>query len=192
MKIRLNGSALDAPTLTIEALDQDISYGSDSVAEFLITRTGRHLPTLPFRLGSRDTGEVGDDAVWSRFAAGASTLTLKHFAIDKDEHNDPICEIIFVLQPGDGYVVGTPADASVTVTGPAPTCMVGMQVEAEDLTAEFEDLPTAHDGASPFSFRIAFSDAVTLSADDMRDHALTPPRTARRRRAPTTRRRAAR
>ena len=34
-------------------------------------------------------------------------------------------------------------------------------------------MPPAHDGRSPFTFRIEFSEAVATSAADMRDHALT-------------------
>ena len=43
----------------------------------------------------------------------------------------------------------------------------------EALTASFEDLPEAHDGESPFTVRLAFNFAVTVSAEAMRDDALT-------------------
>ena len=40
------------------------------------------------------------------------------------------------------------------------------------MTAEFEGLPQGgHDGETAFSFRIAFSEDVATSADEMRDHA---------------------
>ena len=55
--------------------------------------------------------------------------------------------------------------AAEETTAPATT--------AEPLTAEFRGLPTAHDGQTAFTFRIAFSEAVATSAADMRDHALT-------------------
>ena len=55
--------------------------------------------------------------------------------------------------------------AAEETTAPATT--------AEPLTAEFRGLPTAHDGQTAFTFRIAFSGAVATSAADMRDHALT-------------------
>ena len=44
--------------------------------------------------------------------------------------------------------------------------------EAEPLTATLEDFPTNHDGTNPFTFRIAFSAEVTISPQDMKDHAL--------------------
>ena len=47
------------------------------------------------------------------------------------------------------------------------------QTEATALTATLEDLPSNHDGSSAFTFRIAFSAEVTISPQDMKDHALT-------------------
>ena len=44
------------------------------------------------------------------------------------------------------------------------------QTIAQPLTARFEAKPASHDGATPFSLRIAFSDAVTTTAAAMRDH----------------------
>ena len=44
--------------------------------------------------------------------------------------------------------------------------------EAEPLTASFALAPEAHDGGNGFKLRIAFSDAVEITPEDMRDHAL--------------------
>ena len=44
---------------------------------------------------------------------------------------------------------------------------------AEPLRADFEGRPAGHDGESPFTLRLAFSEDVTLSASAMRNHALT-------------------
>ena len=38
------------------------------------------------------------------------------------------------------------------------------------LTSEFQDVPESHDGTE-FTFQVAFSEAVTASAEDLRDHA---------------------
>ncbi len=46
-------------------------------------------------------------------------------------------------------------------------------ISNSELTATFDSLPGTHDGASPFTFRIAFSQATTITAEAMRDHALT-------------------
>ena len=40
------------------------------------------------------------------------------------------------------------------------------------LTASIENLPTSHDGSSPFTFQLSFSDEVTIEPAAMRDHGL--------------------
>ena len=50
---------------------------------------------------------------------------------------------------------------------------IGGQGATGPLTAEFENVPQSHDGASAFTLRIAFSDDVDITPADFRDHALT-------------------
>ena len=59
----------------------------------------------------------------------------------------------------------------LTVTVTVPGGEAGRS--ADPLSADVEGLPSSHDGETAFSFRIAFSEDVATSADDMRDHALT-------------------
>ncbi len=44
---------------------------------------------------------------------------------------------------------------------------------AEPLTAEFQGLPEAHDGETPFTFRIVYSEAVAVTPEAMRTRVLT-------------------
>ncbi|MCY3706213.1 MAG: hypothetical protein OXH08_12075 [Gammaproteobacteria bacterium] len=46
-------------------------------------------------------------------------------------------------------------------------------ISNSELTAAFDSLPETHDGTNPFTFRIAFNQATTITAEAMRDHALT-------------------
>ena len=48
-----------------------------------------------------------------------------------------------------------------------------MATEAEPLMAAFENPPLSHDGSSAFTLRMAFSEDVEITPEDMRDHALT-------------------
>ena len=49
---------------------------------------------------------------------------------------------------------------------------VSQATEAEPLTASFASAPEGHDGESGFTFRIAFSEEVEITPEDMRDQAL--------------------
>ena len=44
--------------------------------------------------------------------------------------------------------------------------------EGEPLKADFENVPSSHDGSSAFTLRMAFTDDVEITPEDMRDHAL--------------------
>ena len=48
-----------------------------------------------------------------------------------------------------------------------------MATAAEPLMAAFENPPLSHDGSSVFTLRMAFSEDVEITPEDMRDHALT-------------------
>ena len=48
-----------------------------------------------------------------------------------------------------------------------------MATAAEPLMAAFENPPLSHDGSNAFTLRMAFSEDVEITPEDMRDHALT-------------------
>ena len=98
---------------------------------------------------------------------------------------------------GASYVVklGAVEDADGTVDLVIGSNAVSVEVTAEDgqttktytvtvtraaaappqqsgLTAEFREAPQSHDGTNPFEFRIAFSEAISVSFVTIRDHAL--------------------
>ena len=58
-----------------------------------------------------------------------------------------------------------PETITKTIEGPGSS--------ATALTASLEEGPAAHDGQTPFTFKLALSAPVTNSASDLRDHALT-------------------
>ena len=55
---------------------------------------------------------------------------------------------------------------------PTGTATVSQATEADPLTASFASAPETHDGENGFTFRIAFSEDVEITPEDMRDHAL--------------------
>ena len=48
---------------------------------------------------------------------------------------------------------------------------VGHATAADPLMAAFENAPLSHDGSSAFTFRMAFTEEVEITPEDMRDHA---------------------
>ena len=72
----------------------------------------------------------------------------------------------------------TEAGALCTADGRSLSVAPALQVAgpvaaAPALTASFESVPQAHDGASAFTVRLAFTEEVETTPEDMRDHALT-------------------
>ena len=117
------------PELTIEALNDDIPHGlgnarAAGVAEFRVTRSyvphgETHDTSLEFNTLWK---EFPDDTGGTAFDPGHATKMLRHLALDTDAQGNPVCTITFVLQPGDGYIVGSPSEATVNVKGPGTIC----------------------------------------------------------------------
>ena len=73
----------------------------------------------------------------------------------------------FKVRAWNASGVGTASE--VTATPPAAAAAT----EATPLTAAFEDAPSSHDGATAFTVRLALSEAVSNTADDIRDNTFT-------------------
>ena len=116
------------PIITIEAVTTTVEYGgnnnaAESTAEFKFTRTGSTTNALSF--GVRNGGIFGEKATRT-FKAGVSSFSNFHWAVDEDNNGNPLCLINWIVVTGDGYVVGSPDDATVAVEGPGTTCMSSM------------------------------------------------------------------
>ena len=95
------------------------------VAELIFNRTGSTDEALSFTFLHNHTGETATRT----FEAGQSSFSNFHWAIDRDEDNNPVCIIQWQVQPGDGYVPGegfTGVYGFVVVEGPGTTCMGGI------------------------------------------------------------------
>ena len=77
--------------------------------------------------------------------------------------DNPDSEHLYDVQPDVG-------PAEITVIAAAGGSSPGSA--AEPLTAAFEGVPSSHDGETAFSFRIAFSEAVSVTPEAMRTHVL--------------------
>ena len=96
------------------------------------------------------------------------------------EDSPDLQTVVKGLEPGTRYYVRVRGCTDGGCSGwmiPYPKTTSGTKTsnatEADPLTATLRDIPANHDGSSAFTFRIAFSAEVTISPQDMRDHALT-------------------
>ena len=102
---------------------QSVEFGK--VAEFIFNRIGSTDEALSFTVLHNQSGETATRT----FEAGQSSFSNYHWAIDRDEDNNPVCIIQWQVQPGDGYVPGegfTGETGFVVVEGPGTTCMGGI------------------------------------------------------------------
>ena len=92
---------------------------------------------------------------------------------------EPAGPVTSVTNTSNHYTLGSPAEACLSIENslgtivhacPADSASAGV---AAALTAAFEGLPEAHDGETAVAFRIAFSEAVTVTPAAMRTRVLT-------------------
>ena len=143
-----------------------ISAGRASVregnpVEVTLTRTGGgEAVTIGLRVS--ETGETLGAAVRQVPLvenAESVTVSLPTVADETDEADSVVT--VEIVPDAERYDVGEPSSVAVTVEDddePAP------------LTAEFEDVPEAHDGER-FTFGLSFSEEPDLSYRTLRDHA---------------------
>ena len=113
----------------IEAVTTTVEYGGndnvdESTAEFKFTRYGSTDNALSFTLNHSYSGH--SENATRKFAAGQSSFSNFHWAIDVDSSNNPVCFITWQIFDDSHYDQGSPHFASVTVEGPGTTCMSSM------------------------------------------------------------------
>ena len=99
---------------------------------------------------------------------------------ERTEKSPDLQTVVKGLEPGTRYYVRVRGCTDGGCSGwmiPYLKTTSGMKTsnatEADPLTATLQDIPANHDGSTAFTFRIAFSAEVTISPQNMRDHALT-------------------
>ena len=115
--------------VSIEAVTATVEYGGnnnvdESTAEFKFTRYGSTDNALSFTLNHSYSGH--SENATRKFAAGQSSFSNFHWAIDVDSSNNPVCFITWQIFDDSHYYQGSPHFASVTVEGPGTTCQASM------------------------------------------------------------------
>ena len=172
-------------------------YRSGDTIVFTVTfsekvRVEEGQPALAFDLGgaarwgvyhglSDDDYEEGGPAPTPRSEAAKLHFAYQVDRFDRDADGVEVGELSGAMDLRRGTIrsaeTGLDADLGHAAVGPLSDPVDGVAGEpattAEPLTAEFEGLPSEHDGETAFRFRIAFSEEVAVSAAAMRDDALT-------------------
>jgi hypothetical protein len=115
------------PVVTITAPVASTTEGSTTPATIVLTRTGDLSEMLTVNLGWNGTATASVDYTWTAtggtlaadratatFAAGSSSMTITIHPVD-DIAVEATESVIVQLAAGSGYVLGTPASATVTI-----------------------------------------------------------------------------
>ena len=139
--------------------------GDDDAIAFAVTLDRTAAGTVTVDYATADGTADGDDYTASSgtlsFAAGETSKSIS-VAIGDDEVNEDDETFTVTLSNPSGAALGT-SSATGTIKNR----------EVAPLTASFSDVPAAHDGSTPFTFKLTFSEAPDVSYVTLRDHAFT-------------------
>ncbi|MEO8195990.1 MAG: IPT/TIG domain-containing protein [Thermoanaerobaculia bacterium] len=128
-----------SPSVSIAATDPNAAESPLNTGQFTLTRTGSTSAALTVSLTRSGTATNGSDyssiATSQTFNVGQSTISVTVTPIN-DTAVEPPETVVLTVVAGAGYTVGTPANATVTITSedaciPSTTklCLVGGRFE---------------------------------------------------------------
>ena len=160
-----DGSATRTYTVTLTRAEASAQALSDDATLSALALSGVNIGT--FDPATIDyTADVDNGATETTVTAtandGGASYAIKLGGVADADGIIPLAVgsnvVTIEVTAGDGQTTKT-YTATVTRAGSA-------------LTARFEEAPQSHDGTDPFTFRIAFSEAISVSFVTIRDHAL--------------------
>ena len=174
--VHLTCATAPLPQVTIVA--DALSVAEGAAATFTLTRSGQTAGALTVKVKVTETHDAiaGTAPSSVAFAAGATTAVLSvRTEKDEDVEDDSklTARIVHQDQRTYDYVVGPVSAAAVTVLSEdAPTEFVMHMQDTAVLTtlaAHYATIPATHDGSSAFTVQIQFSEALAITAEEMRD-----------------------
>ena len=160
-----DGSATKTYTVTVTRAEASAQALSDDATLGALTLSGVNIGTFD-PAATEYTADVDNDVtettVTPTVNGGGATYVIKLDGVEDADGVIPLAVgsnvITIEVTAEDGQTTST---YTATVTRAAPP-----------LIAEFQEAPATHDGTAPFTFRIAFSEAISVSFVTIRDHAL--------------------
>ena len=151
------GTAL--PVVTVSA--SRASVGKGSPVEVTLTRTGGG-EAVTVGLSVSETGEMLGAAVSQvPLAEDQASATFSLPTVDDDTAEENSVVTVEIVPDAERYAVGESSSVAVTV----------QDDDGAALTAAFAAVPESHDGDSPFTFELRFSEEPKLGYKRLRDHA---------------------
>ena len=151
------GTAL--PVVTVSA--SRASVGEGSPVEVTLTRTGGG-EAVTVGLSVSETGEMLGAAVSQvPLAEDQASATFSLPTVDDDTAEENSVVTVEIVPDAERYAVGESSSVAVTV----------QDDDGAALTAAFAAVPESHDGDSPFTFELRFSEEPKLGYKRLRDHA---------------------
>ncbi len=145
LKLRINGSAVTLPTVTIARVASPVTEGS--AARFTVSRTGATTAALAVQLSVSEDSTGGRNFVTSSnegsktfsIPSGSASSVYSVSTVD-DATDEPNGVVTVTVAAGTGYTVGTSASATVTVNDddlPVVTIARGASQVTEGTAASF-------------------------------------------------------
>ena len=165
-----------APLPEVTIVADALSVAEGAAATFTLTRSGQTAGALTVKVKVTETHDAiaGTAPSSVAFAAGATTAVLSVSTEDDQDVEDDsklTARIVHQDQRTYDYVVGPVSAAAVTVIS-EDAQFQGSMHRAEVVTklaAHYATIPATHDGSSAFTVQIEFSEAVAITAQEMRD-----------------------
>ena len=191
-KVAMNREPADVrlKTLTVTPVEVDVD-GMETELSVLSYSPSFHLDTeaQTFRVRvSSDTTAVRVSVEKNSGDPDVRLMRTETLGLDSLDEDPDLAGIQFELTMEDRFDLGGAREnryKSIWVIGPNSTRFFNRRVyqlwitkgafghatAADPLMAAFENAPLSHDGSSAFTFRMAFTEDVEITPEDMRDHA---------------------
>ncbi len=178
-QIQVEGRA--NPEVLISVSDATATEGPGVTADFVVTLNRSWSRTITveyitlFTVSATPEVDYESQAGTLTFRPGETSKTISVPIID-DTIPDSGETFSLLLYDAKGAAladdtgIGTILNTEILTGGRTGT---GTILNTEVLTGSFENVPAEHDGSTPFSFRVAFSEDIGISYKTLRDHSFT-------------------
>ena len=170
-----------APAVLISVSDATATEGPGVTMDFVVTLSRSSSETVTvdyltlFTVSATPGVDFENRNGTLTFRPGETSKIISVPIIDDavDDSGETFSLLLFDAKGADiadDTGIGTILNTEILTGGRTGT---GTILNTEVLTGSFENVPAEHDGSTPFSFRVAFSEDIGISYKTLRDHSFT-------------------